>query len=189
MTRRTRRNHSPAFKAQVALAAIKGDKTLAELTARPADQGSPERAACAIRPGGGECARSAPPARRLSRGGPGRGEAFADAVVECQGAQRDHLTGALWHGRPAARGLAVGRWRQGAMPGRDAALAAAFEDGMHRNQLALLENAQLVGHAVHLDDAPPGGIGHAVEIALDRDHAVAGDPPLQSQHDLERPCR
>ena len=31
MTRRTRRNHSPAFKSKVALAAIKGDKTLAEL--------------------------------------------------------------------------------------------------------------------------------------------------------------
>ena len=31
MARRTRRNHSPDFKAKVALAAIKGDKTLAEL--------------------------------------------------------------------------------------------------------------------------------------------------------------
>ncbi|MFM9152511.1 MAG: IS3 family transposase [Methylocystis sp.] len=31
MTRRSRRNHSPAFKAKVALAALKGDKTLAEL--------------------------------------------------------------------------------------------------------------------------------------------------------------
>ena len=31
MTRRTRRNHTAAFKAKVALAAIKGDKTLAEL--------------------------------------------------------------------------------------------------------------------------------------------------------------
>jgi transposase len=31
MARRKRRNHSPAFKAQVALAAMKGDKTLAEL--------------------------------------------------------------------------------------------------------------------------------------------------------------
>jgi len=31
MTRRTRRNHSAAFKAQVALAAVKSDKTLAEL--------------------------------------------------------------------------------------------------------------------------------------------------------------
>jgi transposase len=31
MTRRTRRNHTPAFKAKVALAALKGDRTLAEL--------------------------------------------------------------------------------------------------------------------------------------------------------------
>jgi len=31
MTRRKRRNHSPTFKAQVAVAALKGDKTLAEL--------------------------------------------------------------------------------------------------------------------------------------------------------------
>ena len=31
MTRRKRRNHSPEFKAKVALAAVKGDKTLAEL--------------------------------------------------------------------------------------------------------------------------------------------------------------
>jgi transposase len=31
MTRRVRRNHSPAFKAKVAFATIKGEKTLAEL--------------------------------------------------------------------------------------------------------------------------------------------------------------
>ncbi len=31
MARRARRNHTPAFKAQVALAALKSDKTLAEL--------------------------------------------------------------------------------------------------------------------------------------------------------------
>ena len=31
MTRRPRRNHTPAFKAKVALAALKGEKTLAEL--------------------------------------------------------------------------------------------------------------------------------------------------------------
>ena len=31
MTRRARRNHSPAFKAKVAVAAIKGEKTLTEL--------------------------------------------------------------------------------------------------------------------------------------------------------------
>ena len=32
MAKRPRRNHSPLFKAKVALAAIKGDKTLVELT-------------------------------------------------------------------------------------------------------------------------------------------------------------
>ena len=32
MTKRKRRNHSAAFKAKVALAALKGDKTLAELS-------------------------------------------------------------------------------------------------------------------------------------------------------------
>jgi transposase len=31
MTKRARRNHSPAFKAKVAMAALKGDRTLAEL--------------------------------------------------------------------------------------------------------------------------------------------------------------
>jgi transposase len=31
MTKRSRRTHSPAFKAKVALAAVKGEKTLAEL--------------------------------------------------------------------------------------------------------------------------------------------------------------
>ena len=32
MTRRTRRNHTPAFKAKVALAVLKGEKTVAELS-------------------------------------------------------------------------------------------------------------------------------------------------------------
>ncbi|MBR1034149.1 transposase, partial [Bradyrhizobium liaoningense] len=31
MTKKSRRTHSPAFKAKVALAAVKGDKTLAQL--------------------------------------------------------------------------------------------------------------------------------------------------------------
>jgi transposase len=31
MTSRTRRNHSPIFKAKVALAALQGDKTLSQL--------------------------------------------------------------------------------------------------------------------------------------------------------------
>ena len=34
MSRRTRRTHSPSFKAKVALAAVRGDRTLAELAER-----------------------------------------------------------------------------------------------------------------------------------------------------------
>ncbi|KFB70374.1 MAG: hypothetical protein ABTS16_02800 [Candidatus Accumulibacter phosphatis] len=34
MTSRARRNHTPAFQAQVALAALKSDKTLADLVER-----------------------------------------------------------------------------------------------------------------------------------------------------------
>jgi transposase len=34
LARRTRRNHSPAFKAKVAIAAVKGDLTIAELAKR-----------------------------------------------------------------------------------------------------------------------------------------------------------
>src|SRR5271156_1824488 len=34
MARRSRRNHSPAFKAKVAIAAVKGDMTIAELAKR-----------------------------------------------------------------------------------------------------------------------------------------------------------
>ena len=34
MTKRPRRNHSPAFKAKVALAALKGDRTMSELAAQ-----------------------------------------------------------------------------------------------------------------------------------------------------------
>ncbi len=43
MTKRTRRNHSPAFKAKVALAAIKGEKTLAK-------RKHPAKAAASFRP-------------------------------------------------------------------------------------------------------------------------------------------
>ena len=41
----------------------------------------------------------------------------------------------------------------------------------------------------HLDGTATGSIGYAVEIAVDGDHAVAGDAPLQPQHGLERSGR
>jgi len=42
MTKRSRRNHSPAFKAKVALAALKGDETLGQLATRTQTSSSPE---------------------------------------------------------------------------------------------------------------------------------------------------
>ena len=42
MPRRPRRNHLPAFKSKVALTAVKGDKTIAEL-ARILHEGGPEK--------------------------------------------------------------------------------------------------------------------------------------------------
>jgi transposase-like protein len=43
MTKRTRRTHSPGFKAKVALAAIKGEKTLAELAKLIENKAAPQR--------------------------------------------------------------------------------------------------------------------------------------------------
>ena len=69
MSRRPRRNHSPAFKAKVALAAVKGERTIAQL----ADQfdvhpnqitswkGQLEGGAADVFGPGGSTARSAPP--------------------------------------------------------------------------------------------------------------------------------
>src|SRR5208282_4302070 len=68
----------------------------------------------------------------------------------------------------------------------DATPAAALEDGMAGNDMAVLENADLVGCAVHFDRSPTGAVRHAVEIAVNGDHAVAGDASLEPQDGPER---
>ena len=50
MTRRARRNHTPAFKAKVALAALKGEKTLAELAQVFRKRAVPARVGVNLRP-------------------------------------------------------------------------------------------------------------------------------------------
>lgn len=69
---------------------------------------------------------------------------------------------------------------------RDAALAMAIDHGMDGDDCALLKDPDFVGRAVYFDRAATGRVGHAVEIAVNRDHAVLGDAALQAQHRLER---
>src|SRR5271166_4944958 len=45
----------------------------------------------------------------------------------------------------------------------------------------VFEDADLVGENVHLEYAPPGRVGHAVEIAADADHAFVRSAPLKPQ--------
>jgi hypothetical protein len=39
---------------------------------------------------------------------------------------------------------------------------------------------------MHLDDAAACAVRPAVEVTIDRDHAVAGDAPFEAQHSLKR---
>jgi hypothetical protein len=63
---------------------------------------------------------------------------------------------------------------------------ATFENRMGGNQLTGLEDTDLVGQAVHLDDAFAGRVRHAVKIAADADHALVRDPPFELEHGAER---
>ena len=73
------------------------------------------------------------------------------------------------------------------MPGGDAALATSFQDGMNGDDV-LLEDADLAA-VLCTSTTAARRVGHAIEIAVDRDHAVAGDAPLEPQHRLERAGR
>ena len=68
------------------------------------------------------------------------------------------------------------------MRGIDAALVLALQHRMRGDQRAVLEDAHLAGMVLHVEDALSGSVGHAVEIAADRDHALAADAPLDGQH-------
>jgi hypothetical protein len=42
---------------------------------------------------------------------------------------------------------------------------------------------------MHLDNSAARAVRHAVKVALNRDHAVAGDAALEAQYGLERTGR
>lgn len=82
-------------------------------------------------------------------------------------------------------GIEEGRLRDSvdglAVTGRDAPLIAAFEHGMNGDGSTVLEDADLVGEDLNLHRAATRGVGDAVEIAADADHALVRDTPLQLQ--------
>ena len=54
-------------------------------------------------------------------------------------------------------------------------LIAAFERNMAGDEHAVLEDANLVGEDVHIEDTATRGVGDAVEIAADAHHAAVQD--------------
>ena len=66
----------------------------------------------------------------------------------------------------------------------EALFAAAFERRMAGDQRAILEDADRVGEDMDIEDASPGRVRHAVEIAADADHAFVGRAPFEPQYGL-----
>ena len=75
------------------------------------------------------------------------------------------------------------------MTGVDAPLTTPIQDRMNGNDMTSLENAHLVGGVMYLDNAAARAVRHAVEVAIDRDHAVAGNATLEAKDRLERTGR
>jgi hypothetical protein len=61
-------------------------------------------------------------------------------------------------------------------------LAPSLQRSVGGDERPVFEDADLVGENVHLEYAPPGRVGHAVEIAADTDHAFVRSPALELQH-------
>ena len=112
------------------------------------------------------------------------GQPPGDRVVELQRAA-SHLSPArprTRHHRPSAGAIRRRRFDALAPRGADAALPAP--DGWRSAR-----RPRRCGSRRPACAPPPataGGIGHAVEVAADAHHAVAGDAALQPQHRPER---
>ena len=64
----------------------------------------------------------------------------------------------------------------------DPALVAPLQDGVAGDEPAVLEDPDLLGVALDLDDALPRGVGDRVEVAAHQDHALVADAPLDGEH-------
>ena len=160
MSRRSRRNHSPGFKAKVALAAIKGEKTLAELAVlhdvHDADRGV-------------ESATAGGSGQRVQR-------RITGAVVRPRNGSED----AAREDRRADTGerFFVGRARQGGLAERKAMI-----DRGHR--LALSRQAELLGisrGSLYHDPCPVSAADLAIMRRIDElhlDYPFAGSRMLR----------
>src|SRR6185295_20152185 len=61
-------------------------------------------------------------------------------------------------------------------------LVAAFEWNMGGDERAVLEDANLVGEYVNIEDTAACGVGDAVEIAANAHHALMGEASFELQH-------
>lgn len=68
------------------------------------------------------------------------------------------------------------------MAGIDPALVLTLQHRMAGDQLAIFEDPDLGWVVLDLYDPPPRGVGHAVLVAPDGDHAFLADPPFHGQH-------
>ena len=95
---------------------------------------------------------------------------MSDGAVEVEGPARDR------------GGVRVGRagWPVG---GFQASQVAALEDRMGRDGGAVLEDEHLARVDLHVEHAGSRVVGHAVQVAADGHHAVAGDPALDGEWD------
>ena len=70
-----------------------------------------------------------------------------------------------------------------------AADAAAGQRPVAGNCDAVLRDADFASHDLDFDDAAPGAVGNGIEVAVEGDHAVIGDAPLQRQQAAEGSLR
>ena len=72
------------------------------------------------------------------------------------------------------------------MGGIETPLVAPLERRVTGNESAGLEDADLIGKNMNVEDAAARRVRHAVEIAADAHHAFVGDPPFEFEN---RPIR
>lgn len=68
------------------------------------------------------------------------------------------------------------------MAGIDPALVLALQHRVACDQLAVLEDSNLGGMVLDLDNPPPCCVGDTVLIASNSDHPFLADPPFHGQH-------